>query len=1632
MVRQATRRLIYPLLVDASMYSVGQWLRDAVLSGSLQNTTHWCGHVLATADVNGDGRTDQICAIAPEATIKVALATANGFAAPTTWLSGFGWSQFMSADANNDGKADFIIYGASGGQFLVALSTGTSFGSPVLWGTADNVWYNGSPHACKSAGQYSISIGAGDFNGDGITDVSCKVAGFPEAFIGLSNGSSSFTFSVFAQLSCEAYERTGSIDFDGDGKDDWYCIGVTTGSLLVFPSTGSSFAYPAFGSLTSSFCSDPYYVLGDFNGDGRTDAACTYNGKTALSTGRVFAVQAGAAPPWCSGAGMVAFASDVDGDGASEIVCNNTGAPANDIEVRKWKAEAWAPVEIWKASWCNATVHAGDFNGDGKTDLLCSALSAPVVAGTGGLRADLLGTAGNGLGGTVQVSYSSSVAFANTNNPPPKQVVTAVTRNNGLGGSATTGYSYAGGLMDRQERRFLGFHEVIQTLPCITGEESCPSVRTVLKQDLPSAGKPERVERRDGTGRILNVEEYEYTTNAPQIPRTSLLTSERSYSFDETGNGCTSWPCSNGKRTRATHQYDGFGNRTQTAAYGDEDGPNDETTFVWTFRPNASTYIVDRIAMQQQFAGIPSGAKLTERYFWYDGANTWDVPPTKGFVTASFDWLNWPQARYVGLFTDYDDWGNLISQADPTNRMTLRTYDSTYHLFPESVTIVGVPETEHTTWDPICSRPNQRIDANGQVTTMYSDNFCRPSVTNYPLGGYEIRQYLAFGDPIWQRVKVLTPSASPEDGTGDHFVAEHFDGLGRPYHTVSKGPTPTTSLIRDETYNARGQVASETAPYYAGQTIYTTTYMYDGFDRLTAVHFPDNNQMTKTYNLWRETTFDEHGHPTTSRFDAYGRTVQKEQLLSGQTLLTRYSYNLLGQLVAITDPLNNAWSWSFDSVGRSYSRSDPDSGTWTFEFDDAGRVAVQTDAKSQETEFTYDPAGRLATKINASGTVTVTRSEPRSGFFNVGRITTVSDASGMFTRDYDPEGRGVRQTRTLEGILYQAERRYDVGGHLRGITYPDSDAVGTPTNPLLYDATGRLKSIPGIIGQIQYDAAGRPTSQTNVNGTVTARTYSSRGFLTGVSTTGNSGTIQNLIYSPDSAGLVQSVTSSIANEYWSYGYDELHRLISANSVLAPAESQTFQYDSIGRMTYNSRLGTYTYPSSGLPRPHAPAVIAGGAYYYDANGNLFSGGNRTVQWNADNRVTQITRASTMTTFTYDAFGERVKKTAGDSTSLYPLSDDYEVTNGQITKYISMGGLGVIAKRVSGATYWLHTDGLGSIHAITDASGIVIQRSTYRPYGDKIGDLPSPPPQVESRGYIDQRQDTETGLTYLHARYYDSALGVFISPDPLHPAEPGVGLNRYVYSFGDPINNSDRGGLYIGDGDTMMLCWPEDTWDSATNTLTSKEVCSALPRGGGSSDSVFRSPLSSLFAEFRSQRGERSRKPGQQPSAGLFVPPGTEPGTEPPNLPTGGDLGGLGPVIEPAAVAISNALGISDLVMVATGNATPTEKAMAVLTVAMAVIDGPFTKSGVAAIEEAWATLKGTNAGIKEVGTAAEIEEWFARMSNGARKTPKAGYDGRFMTLPDGSTVGLRESTKYGPTIDIHQTGMEPWKIHIKGE
>ncbi|MEZ5923860.1 MAG: RHS repeat-associated core domain-containing protein [Hyphomicrobiaceae bacterium] len=91
-------------------------------------------------------------------------------------------------------------------------------------------------------------------------------------------------------------------------------------------------------------------------------------------------------------------------------------------------------------------------------------------------------------------------------------------------------------------------------------------------------------------------------------------------------------------------------------------------------------------------------------------------------------------------------------------------------------------------------------------------------------------------------------------------------------------------------------------------------------------------------------------------------------------------------------------------------------------------------------------------------------------------------------------------------------------------------------------------------------------------------------------------------------------------------------------------------------------------------------------------------------------------------------------------------------------------------------------------MTNAAGAEVERTLYGAFG-------APEPGLlQSRGYIGERYDEETGLQFLNARYYDPALGRFLSPDDWDPLLAGVGTNRYAYAGNSPINGGDPSGHY----------------------------------------------------------------------------------------------------------------------------------------------------------------------------------------------------------------------------------------------
>jgi len=108
--------------------------------------------------------------------------------------------------------------------------------------------------------------------------------------------------------------------------------------------------------------------------------------------------------------------------------------------------------------------------------------------------------------------------------------------------------------------------------------------------------------------------------------------------------------------------------------------------------------------------------------------------------------------------------------------------------------------------------------------------------------------------------------------------------------------------------------------------------------------------------------------------------------------------------------------------------------------------------------------------------------------------------------------------------------------------------------------------------------------------------------------------------------------------------------------------------------------------------------------------------------------------------------------------------------------------------AGAVTYIYADAQGTPLAEADAGGNITATFDYKPYGSvALGIAPNGP------GYTGHVNDSDTGLTYMQARYYDPTTGRFLSVDPIGPgAHGGYEINRYWYAKNNPSAYLDPDG------------------------------------------------------------------------------------------------------------------------------------------------------------------------------------------------------------------------------------------------
>ncbi|WP_433077784.1 LamG-like jellyroll fold domain-containing protein [Dactylosporangium sp. CA-052675] len=704
--------------------------------------------------------------------------------------------------------------------------------------------------------------------------------------------------------------------------------------------------------------------------------------------------------------------------------------------------------------------------------------------------------------------------------------------------------------------------------------------------------------------------------------------------------------------------------------------------------------------------------------------------------------LSAPQWSY-----SYDRAGETTLIVDPTGAQTTATYDEHGRPVTSTAADRSTGQTLYYTttygYDGAGNRNSVKTPLNHTTTTEYDAAGDVTRITD-PVGLTQEMRYNAVGAVTTQILNGARASTVTYDAAGR--------AVGTADHKVTGGVLSAPLRTTQTTYDA----ASRPLVSITGEGR-KTQYGYDGAGQIATVA-----QLRDPLDAASAVT-------TQLGYDALGRPTH---LVDGNGHATDTGYNSWGLATDVTEGGNATWTTVYDAAGQAVQSTSPGGVSTTATYDALGRVLTETGTGAEQPTvghlFAYDAAGRLTRASSPTGDTTYvwndrglqTGAHSAAGdtyleYNGEGKLITRTDATGVGVFDYDAAG---RLTTILDSLTSQAATMtYTPTGELGGVSY----GAGRPARAMTYDDLGRLstdtvKNSAGttvLSTAYTYDADDLPKSRNTTGftgGGTSAYGYDGLGRLTGWTRPDG----QQISYGYDAASNLTTTTGPGGTR--TNTYDARNRLLSATGAGEPSTTNVWT----DRGTLASRTtgaSTVQYSNDAFDKPtrvQAPGYTV--QYSYDALGRLAQRNGISVLYNdlTNNAVTAAT-----------AFGDALIFRAPDGTA---YSDQYGANPARL-----------LVNDLS------HGDQVG---AIGNTSGNVLASRSYTPYGQTAASS-----GAFSAGFQGGYTDFNDDLVNASARWYDPATGGFLSRDSIDATtDLRAAANRYGYSYGSPVANSDPTG------------------------------------------------------------------------------------------------------------------------------------------------------------------------------------------------------------------------------------------------
>ncbi len=468
--------------------------------------------------------------------------------------------------------------------------------------------------------------------------------------------------------------------------------------------------------------------------------------------------------------------------------------------------------------------------------------------------------------------------------------------------------------------------------------------------------------------------------------------------------------------------------------------------------------------------------------------------------------------------------------------------------------------------------------------------------------------------------------------------------------------------------------------------------------------------------------------------------------------VTLRSFDANGNLRRVIKPDGAVIDYEADALGRVIHIRYPDQPAVTYAYDGNGNRVSMTDQRGT-TIYQYDRENRLTAVLTPRGANFIA---VHYGYDKAGRLTSLAT----------PDGRTV---------LYQ----YDADGRMTRVT------DGADITAYTYNTTTGLLA-----------------SQTLPNGITTTYTYDADGRLTDVmhKTFGNA-LLMGFHYTLNALGQRTSVTKQTpaGSELTSYTYDALGRLASV--TYPGGKTVSYTYDRLGNRLSMTTVqgGNTTVVNYEYDKDNRLLKAGDEVFQYDANGNMIRraspAGTTTYAYDARNLLTRVETGTRVVTFEYNGDGNRIAKEADGARTNFVNDAGGLLTqvlieasaSWQVLRSYGYGVQRIGQSSVSAARYYLFNG--KDVALLTDGAGSLKEIYSYDEFGLPAGNIGENAVLFGGEFF-----DVETSLIYLRARYYDPALGRFLSRDPVTGSAEGPGTyNPYAFVSGDPVNRIDPTGL-----------------------------------------------------------------------------------------------------------------------------------------------------------------------------------------------------------------------------------------------